>query len=114
MPAFVDTERLFEVGSPVRRLALPVPDDSMAAKNLLDSGGPGTHDVGIHHHARTAPVAVLAVHLVEGDYKTALLFRQPVPVWYCPVGKVMMKSQIPAVRIGRSASAAFHKIAEVV
>ena len=80
VPVLVDLQRLLEACPLARRHALPVPDDSMTAKNLVDCGGFCIHDVGVHHHVRATPVSILNVLLVEGDDKTAFLLSQPVPV----------------------------------
>ena len=80
VPVLVDLHRLLEACPLARRHALPVPDDSMTAKNLVDCGGFCIHDVGVHHHVRATPVSILNVLLVEGDDKTAFLLSQPVPV----------------------------------
>mgnify|MGYP003328420373 CR=1 FL=1 len=80
VPVLVDLQRLLEACPLARRHALPVPDDSMTAKNLVDCGGFCIHDVGVHHHVCATPVSILEVLLVEGDDKTAFLLSQPVPV----------------------------------
>src|SRR6266566_4535032 len=70
-------QRLREARALLRRLAVPLRQESRSAEHPPDAGRAYRHDVGIQHHERQPPVAFQRVLQVEPDDGLLLPLLQP-------------------------------------
>ena len=78
VPVLVRLQRLVKAGALLRRLALPLREQSGLVEHALDAGRADGHNVGVQHHERQPPVAFQRILQMELDDGFFLPRLQPV------------------------------------
>ena len=77
MPMLVRLRRLLEARPFLRRLAVPLAQQSRLAQHPPHAGRTHRHDVGVQHHERQPPVAFQRILQMEIDDRLLLPILQP-------------------------------------